>query len=314
MKVGMMVGIKKAWREWQVGASPRGDEAFPEPKGISAGARVRLGLREAPGALSLRTSDIHRGRLVLVNRNYPVRQRRMSGELADVAEAGLLGPPAGGVALEAECLLQLERLIAAANGKDEIAAVSGYRSRQEQKALYRQSLKDNGAAYTASYVALPGCSEHETGLAVDVCRHTASPHPIAPDFPDDGVCLAFKRLAARYGFIQRYREGKEGLTGIACEPWHYRYVGVPHAEWMDELDLCLEEYVEFVRSFSYESKRLVRMEGGARSEIYYVAADNGARSDIPLPDCDRWTCSGNNADGFVVTAFWGADDDGFGDK
>ena len=52
---------------------------------------------------------------------------------------------------------------------------------------------------------------------------------IRPDFPDDGVCGAFRRAAARYGFLERYTREKEALTGIAEEPWHFRYVGVPHA-------------------------------------------------------------------------------------
>ena len=61
-------------------------------------------------------------------------------------------------------------------------------------------------------------------------------HP--PDFPYDGICGAFRRTAAAYGFIERYQRGKEALTGIAPEPWHFRYVGTPHALLMDANGLC----------------------------------------------------------------------------
>lgn len=303
MKVGMMVGVKRGW-----GGRLADDPARMRlPFGSEAErARLAVGGRRT---LWLRKADIHQGCLVLVNRQHPVRRRLEPTALVNAAAAGLSSPEGTSVTLTGECLRQLARLIAAAEGQRSIAVMSGYRSRQEQKALYRQSVRDNGADYTARYVALPGRSEHETGLAVDVCKLGETPHPIAPDFPDEGACLMFKRLAARYGFVQRYREDKERLTGISCEPWHYRYVGVPHAEWMEELGMCLEEYIEHVRAFIYEGKRLVRMHGEARSEIYYVRAEKGGRTAVPLPDCDRWSCSGNNADGFIVTAYWGARDD-----
>ncbi|WP_445293335.1 D-alanyl-D-alanine carboxypeptidase family protein [Cohnella sp. 56] len=105
----------------------------------------------------------------------------------------------------------------------------GYRTAAEQTEIYESSLRDNSPQYTAAYVAWPGCSEHQTGLAVDVGLSRWSgdkPDFIAPDFPDGGVCLAFKRLASRYGFVQRYRAGMEDITGIACEPWHSATSGI----------------------------------------------------------------------------------------
>ena len=76
------------------------------------------------------------------------------------------------------------------------------------------------------------CSEHQTGLAIDLGLASEEIDVIRPNFPYSGVCAAFRKQAADYGFILRYPAGKEAVTGIAYEPWHFRYVGVPHARFM----------------------------------------------------------------------------------
>jgi D-alanyl-D-alanine dipeptidase/carboxypeptidase len=210
------------------------------------------------------------------------------------------------IALETECLGQLGKLIRAAGAWEAIVVVSGFRTMEEQKAIYNGSLAENGPVFTANYVALPGCSEHQTGLAVDVGEKTSGELDfIAPSFPDHGACAVFKTLAASYGFIQRYKEGKEELTGIACEPWHFRYVGVPHAACMESLDMCLEEYIAYLRDFSYAGKRLEHAGDGWRAESYYVVAHRDGDTPVPIPACDAYRISGNNADGFIVTAYYG---------
>lgn len=66
---------------------------------------------------------------------------------------------------------------------------------------------------------------------------------IRPDFPYEGISQRFRELAPAYGFIERYPAGKERVTGIAHEPWHFRYVGTSHAKSMARQGLCLEEYL-----------------------------------------------------------------------
>lgn len=243
---------------------------------------------------------------MLVNADYPVRECH-APELANAARGTLRHLLHDDIALEALCLSRLERLVEDAGAAGDIIVVSGYRSEPEQTEIYEDSLRENGEAYTASYVALPGRSEHQTGLAVDVGeRMEGGPDFIAPSFPDRGACLAFKRLAASRGFVQRYKEGKEAITGIACEPWHYRYVGAPHAAWMESLDLCLEEYIAYLKMFSLGGERLAYAEEGWRAEIYYVPANESGDTAVALPDCDAYTVSGNNVDGFIVTVYEGA--------
>lgn len=174
--------------------------------------------------------------LVLVNAAHPLR----GSETPDLAAPD---PRYPGVLLERRAAERLAACIRAVGGEGQIVPVSGWRSRAEQQSLWDDTLAREGETFTRQYVASPGCSEHETGLAIDL--GLAAPHIdfIRPHFPDEGVCRAFRRRAADYGFILRYPAGKEHITGIAHEPWHFRYVGVPHAGRMAALGLTLEEYL-----------------------------------------------------------------------
>lgn len=174
--------------------------------------------------------------LILVNRQHPytmsVRQN-----LTPVL------PAFPRILLEREAAHALSRLMEKLGGWGNILPVSGWRSFDEQEKIYLDSLRDNGREFTRQFVALPGHSEHQTGLAIDLGLRGESVDFIRPDFPYDGICQRFRELAPAYGFIERYPAGKEGVTGIAHEPWHFRYVGAPHAESMARQGLCLEEYL-----------------------------------------------------------------------
>lgn len=125
---------------------------------------------------------------------------------------------------------------------------SGYRSFEEQQQIYDETFAENkvsgmsteeAKAETERWVAIPGTSEHQTGLAVDINA--------------DGINSAGWEVydwlavhAHNYGFIKRYSADKESLTGVAEEPWHYRYVGVEIAAKIYEQGVCLEEYLSSV--------------------------------------------------------------------
>ncbi len=229
-----------------------------------------------------------RGPLVLINRRHPL-----------AAEPPALTAAAPGVLLERRAAACLRACIRAVGGGAEIVPVSGWRSRQEQQRIWDDALRDHGPGFTRQYVALPGCSEHESGLAVDLGRAAAEIDFLRPDFPDDGACGAFRRAAAGFGFVQRYRREKETVTGIAEEPWHFRYVGVPHALLLERRGLCLEEYRDFLR----ERPRSVALADGRRATVFSVpcAGDEAA---LPPPcRAGRWEASGDNAGGFIVTVW-----------
>jgi len=185
--------------------------------------------------LSLGKKPVFTGALVLVNARY--------GLDGDAAQERLVPVrPGSSVLLDREAAQALDRLMAELDGWRFITPVSGWRSMAEQTALYTRSLRENGPEFTAKFVARPGHSEHQTGLAIDLGLTKEHIDFICPEFPYTGICQTFRERAADYGFVERYPAGKEAITGIAHEPWHFRYVGVPHAGYMARRGWTLEEY------------------------------------------------------------------------
>ena len=86
-------------------------------------------------------------------------------------------------------------------------------------------------------MAVPGTSEHQLGLSVDINADTSV-------CSKDAVYSWLAENSYKYGFIFRYPSGKEDITGVINEPWHYRYVGKEAAEKIYESELCLEEYLQ----------------------------------------------------------------------
>ncbi len=172
----------------------------------------------------------------LVSRDHPLTAWPAPADLVPA------DPRFPGILLHRTAAAQLQRLLSALNARDAIVPVSGYRSHDEQVQLWADSLRDNGPAFTETYVARPGCSEHETGLAIDLGENVPDLDFIRPSFPDSGICGAFRRLAPEFGFILRYPQGKEAVTGIGYEPWHFRYVGAACAKELARSGQTLDEY------------------------------------------------------------------------
>ena len=196
----------------------------------------------------------------------------------------------------------LRRLVRALGGWSVLVPVSGWRSQRGQQEIYESSLCQNGRAFTEQFVALPGHSEHQTGLAIDLGQAGPDLDFICPDFPYCGICQEFRRRAVDYGFVERYRAGKESVTGIAHEPWHFRYVGRPHAAIMMQRDLVLEEYHSFLKNFPLGGTPLCWKEGKGVWEIVFVPLQ-GAQTCIPWGENGSWAVSGNNEDGFILTSW-----------
>lgn len=176
------------------------------------------------------------GDLVLVNGAFPCPPELPQEPLVPVH------PADGGILMTRRAAAMLNALMEELGGWAAIVPVSGWRSQAEQQAIWDDSMAENGEEFTRKFVARPGHSEHQTGLAIDLGLRGEEVDFIRPEFPYEGICQAFRARMARYGFIQRYPAGKERVTGIAHEPWHFRYVGTPHAQLMTERGLTLEEY------------------------------------------------------------------------
>ncbi|MNN24070.1 D-alanyl-D-alanine carboxypeptidase [compost metagenome] len=148
--------------------------------------------------------------------------------------------------MRSEAAKALEQMFAGAE-KDGIylAGVSAYRSHSTQTSLFNRYVAKDGEEKAKTYSAVPGHSEHETGLSIDVSG-------------SDGKCAAedcfggteeakwLAEHAAEYGYIIRYPEGKDSITGYKYEPWHIRYVGVEIATYIADNNITLEEYYDAV--------------------------------------------------------------------
>lgn len=239
--------------------------------------------------------SIHTGNLILVNSQHPCH--------AEIAECSLVsvGADYRNVLMERRAAVLLSRLMNDLGGWSQICAVSGWRSMREQQDIYEKSIKENGESFTDQFVARPGHSEHQTGLAMDLGLKKPDIDFICPDFPYSGICQIFREKAAAYGFIERYPNGKEAITGIAQEPWHFRYVGMPHAAIMTELGLTLEEYHAFLKEYPHGKKCIDYRNGSTEIVISYVEAAAGAATELEINADIPCSVSGNNTEGFVVT-------------
>lgn len=243
----------------------------------------------------LTQKSIHTGNLILVNAQHSYREDAQPHLYTSVS------PTEHSVLMEYHAGQMLSLLMEALEGWKEICAVSGWRSMEEQQELYTQSLKDNGEEFTQKFVALPGCSEHQTGLAIDLGLKKDSIDFICPDFPDTGICHAFREKAARFGFVERYPQGKEKITGIAHEPWHFRYVGAPHGEIMSSCKLTLEEYHEFLKRYPYGKKHFLYSSQDGCFSVSYLNAQRAANTQFEIADETTFFVSGNNVDGYIIT-------------
>lgn len=140
---------------------------------------------------------------------------------------------------------------AAAKDGVDLLVCSAYRSIEKQQTLFDEQVqiylnqgKSQQEAYdlTASAIAIPGTSEHHTGLAADIV--TPTHQTLDPEFADTEAGQWLQEHAWEYGFVMRYPEDKQDVTKIIYESWHYRFVGKTHAKLMKESGLCLEEYLQ----------------------------------------------------------------------
>ena len=119
-------------------------------------------------------------------------------------------------------------------------SVSSFRSYEYQKKLYQDYVLKDGEKVADTYSARAGHSEHETGYAIDINTTLSSAH-----FEDSKEFLWLQKNASKYGFILRYPQDKENITGFKFEPWHYRFVGIKVAQYLKVHHLTLEEYYAY---------------------------------------------------------------------
>jgi len=242
-------------------------------------------------------SEIHKGYLLLVNHDHsytipsdldlvninqaktvPFRVQHDSSQLA----RSIIEP-----------LDEMMEAFMAATNFRAVAIISAHRNRESQQRILNNYINRMGRREALRWASLPGHSEHHTGLAFDFgVMHGNTRN----SFPGTGTTGWFRRNAHKFGFILRYTQQKTHITQTSYEPWHYRYVGIPHSVIMFEKDLCLEEYIDFLREFSFEEP--LEFEHNDINYIIYFTSD----TQIKIPINSEYQISGNNIDGFIITA------------
>lgn len=169
---------------------------------------------------------------VLVNKYHALPQDY-------IPQLETLGSPYGSGSLRPEAAAAFRAMADAARADGiSLRSVSAYRSYQRQESVYNRYLRQDTQASVDSYSARPGFSEHQTALALDINVASLSAH-----FENTPAYAWLVEHCADYGFILRYPQGKEDITGYRFEPWHYRYVGTEAAQACMSQDLTFEEYL-----------------------------------------------------------------------
>lgn len=180
---------------------------------------------------------------------------------------------------------------------DTLIVYGSYRTNEFQKELYDQ-FTANTNDDDAPIVAKPGFSEHETGYAFDFSE------TVDYDYQGTGDFLWLNENCYKYGFVIRYAAEKKDITEYREEPWHFRYVGIPHAKYMTDNNLCFEEYIELLsKSYRYGEEHLeITDDDGASYEVFFFPSDDSSDvTNVPVPAGYKYDISGNNVDGFIVT-------------
>lgn len=160
--------------------------------------------------------------------------------------------------------------------KDNLYVMDSYRSNEEQKKLYD---KDKQTA------AMPGSSEHQAGLALDVYVRNFAGNGFLKSKPGQFV----NKNCWKYGFIIRYPIFKKNVTGIRFEPWHIRYVGLPHSEIIYKNSMCLEEYIQSLKiGIFYKSNK------------YIISRQSGEKLLIP-DNLTEIVVSPDNMGNYIIT-------------
>jgi len=248
--------------------------------------------------LSIKVTEhqIFEGPLLLVNKEHPVPPGIHASAAVKLDQHRELVKGFGlsdrSIRMFPDLARQFSIMVAAAEdeGVRHFLINSGYRDEKEQAQLYRQMGPE--------YAMPPGYSEHNLGLSLDIGSTQAEMNR-----SDEGKWL--KDNAWKYGFILRYPPDKTAITGIRYEPWHFRYVGLPHSAIMQEKQFVLEQYLDYLK----ERQTITAVFNRQTYEISYYPVSG--ETTVQVPAGSRYEISGNNVDGIIVTVQGGEHEDDY---
>ena len=185
-----------------------------------------------------------RGYLTLTNQAELLDKSYSPDDLVDITARCAVK---GQLREEANNALQMMFDAAEADGY-KLYVKSSYRSYKTQNTMYYSRLEKVG--YDDGFVAFPGSSDHQTGLGVDILNYTwTKKDGMNANFAKEAEAQWMAEHCYEYGFVIRYMEDKEDVTGIKYEPWHLRYVGPETAAYMKEKHFSLEEFTQDWRAY-----------------------------------------------------------------
>lgn len=232
---------------------------------------------------TLKPADIHSGNLILVNKN---------NEYNFAGDSALVSPTVKGsytydstVKANKTALSAFDKMMADLykNVKDaDVTLKSSYRTKEYQDNLH------NGTP--------GGCSDFHTGLSFDLREKEAEINKTS------GKYDWLYQNAHKYGFIVRYPNAKSAQTGVDDYECVFRYVGVAHASYIKENSLCLEEYLNLLKTSHTESSPLtVNAADGRTYQIYYLPSSADGNTVITHSSSKSYDISGDNMNGYIVT-------------
>ncbi len=253
--------------------------------------------------ITLNNDDIHKGELILVNHDYAFVGDDDT-EITSLFDVKTDSYSVSGmdISLQSAAIEPLNSLLddfCTESGHNDILIIDGFRTLEKQQELYDADLELTGLD-TSTLVALPGHSEHESGYALDFTLFFSDGS--SGEYDGTGDYEWIDNHCAEYGYILRYPADKTEITKIQYESWHYRYVGKPHAYYIMQRGICLEEYISELKDYTIEKPLEIVDHDGSAYAVYYVPAETDKTVTYApiLPD-KPYTVSGNNADGFIIT-------------
>ncbi len=258
--------------------------------------------------ISVDNSMLSEGELLLVNQDYEYREN-IEDSLVNVYTEKVKRNQSF-VLSTTTLMLRLETIDALCNmlsgfnkdtniGTQSLMITNTYVDVDKQQSDYEAeaSKLDNSKL---PYLQAGGESEHHTGLAFHMVVYPNSQGKMG-----QGSYEWFVDNCWKYGFVLRYPEGKEDRTQSFADDTHFRYVGIPHAACMNINQWVLEDYLEFLQDrTSFENRKTVKDSNGVSYEVYAVRADDGEKTNVPVPAADSgwsYTITGANNGYFVVT-------------
>ena len=253
--------------------------------------------------VSKEIDELHKGKLILVNKDYSCRYDGENvKEMKDLKSSSYILIDYS-VCLDpsiADSLNSMMDDFAEMYGDNDLMIACGYRSYETQIKLFNTEIENKGESDAEQWVAPPGYSEHQTGYVLDLDLNKDE-RGSGINFDGNGLYSWLNDNCDEYGFVVRYIEGKEKITGYNYEPWHFRYVGIPHSQYMTDNKIALEEYLELLQQHTEARPLVVQDHKGVRWCIYYTPVENWDTTQINVPAEKEYTISGDNYSGYIVT-------------